>query len=139
MPGWSWPIIIAGLVGFFLFQAIQAFEGVSKIFGPVGRKIYDRKTRLSAKRAGLQQWELADLRRQVEFLSRAVDELRNRDEMNWAFTLSDTQWHRNYEFFCADKGVIPMPRVSYMEFRDKWLRERTPERLKSDAHEGAPI
>lgn len=135
IPGWAWPILVAGTVAFFIWQAIQAYEGFAKIFGPIGRKLYDRKTTQAAKRAGLQHWELADLRRQVEFLGEAIEDLRDRDEMSWAFVLSDQEWHRNYEFMCAERGAVPMPRVSFMEFRTKWLKERTPAKPPTTLHD----
>lgn len=134
LPSWVWPIIVIGIAALFAFHAIQSFEGVAKAFGGLGRKIYDRKTQRAAKRAGLQQWELADLRRQLEFLSKSIEELRDRDEMTWAWILSDQEWHRNYEFLCAERGAVPMPRVSFMEFRTRWLRERTPDKTKTDPH-----
>lgn len=41
IPSWAWPLIILGVLGFFLVQVIRASETVARVFGWPGRKIHN--------------------------------------------------------------------------------------------------
>jgi hypothetical protein len=80
-------------------------------------------------------YQIEDLWRQVRFLEEQLAELRLRDEMYWAWILTDQEWHRHYEFTAAEQGWATIPHVSFMEFRDDWLAQRS-RRAKNQAAKG---
>lgn len=120
VPGWAAAalVIIAGLT-WILSRLSAAHAGVAKMI-PVMGKIWHRRAIRSDDALRL-DGELADLRRQVVFQGRQLEELRNRDEMYWAWILSDQEWHRREEFRAISEQRVLTPHVSFMQFRDGWL------------------
>lgn len=102
-----------------LSKLAGAYEGVAKMI-PVMGKVWRRRAIRSDDATRL-DGELKDLRRQVTFLTRQLDELRNRDEMYWAWVLLDQDWHRREEFRAVSENRTLEPHVSYMQFRDQWI------------------
>ena len=105
MPGWLWPIIIAGITGFFLYQAIKASELVAHWFGTLGKHINDRANgpaRVLAK---------------VEALQESLD-------MTTAYLIIDAEYHQEADIVIAENcpGVLRLlpSRIPFTEFKHRW-------------------
>jgi hypothetical protein len=116
IPGWAiLPVIGVAFIIWVLSKLAGAHAGVAKLI-PVFGKIWHAR----ANRPDIDA-ELADLRRQVEFQGKQLEELRNRDEMYWAWILMDQEWHRAVEFAAVTNDWKLPPHISFMQFRDGWL------------------
>lgn len=119
IPHWISVMLIIAVVGTYV---LSRFEG-SRYLPVIGKAVsalFDVRSR----RDNEVDADLADLRRQVEFLEFQLQELRVRDEMYWAWILQDQEWHRRYEFTAAERGWATIPHISFMEFRDRWMAQR---------------
>lgn len=131
IPSWAWPIIVAGIIAFFLVQSIRAYDNVAKLFGTVGRFLHDRATEKAMRRvkhAGvdiqlLQREMLSVLdyvKRMEANLLRATDEL----ECAIAYLVSDAQWHHSVDVLLAEHfpdGTVELPgRVPFSTFSHRW-------------------
>lgn len=118
LPGWAAAAVLVGGGLIWALSKLGPALGASKWVPGWLRR------RRNQKKADRVDAELGDLRRQVEFLTRQIEELRTRDEMYWSWILMDQEWHRRYEFECVKAGVQTVPHVPFMEFRDGWLLNR---------------
>jgi len=117
LPGWLSAAILLTAMGLYILSKLsKAHEGVAKLIPVLGK--YWRQKGSDHDRVDA---ELADLRRQVQFLTLQLGELRVRDEMYWAWILSDQEWHRNHEFEAAKLGYQTIPHTPFMQFRERWL------------------
>lgn len=123
-PHWL-AILLAALtiLVYLLSKAGGAQEGINKITSGFTSFI-SRRAREVKKRNDDVDYQIEDLWRQVRFLEEQLAELRLRDEMYWAWIITDQEWHRNYEFMAAEQGWKTIPHMSFMEFRDDWLAQR---------------
>ncbi|WP_124712903.1 hypothetical protein [Mycolicibacterium nivoides] len=117
----NWPelAVIASLVfGVYMIVRFLAgtFESFSRALGPVGRF-------LRAQRA-INKAESDDMRKRIAYLDERVTRLLYRDQCYFAYVLADTEWHRRHELKAAALGWVFEPHVSFLEFRDRWMRER---------------
>ena len=132
VPGWAWPIIIAGILAFFLVQSIRAYDSFAKLFGTVGIWLHERATERAMRRvkhgAGvdvrlLQKEMLSVLdyvKRMESNLSRATDDL----ECAIAYLVSDAQWHHSVDILLAEHfpdGSVELPnRMPFSLFSHRW-------------------
>lgn len=120
IPGWlAVAILLVCGVVWVLSRLSGAYAGVAKVI-PVMGKVWHRRAVRSNDALRL-DGELADLRRIVDFQGRQLQELRDRDEMYWAWILTDQEWHRREEFRAVSESRTLEPHVSFMTFRDRWL------------------
>lgn len=120
LPGWAAITILAvACVIWVLSKLAGAYESVAKMIPVMGR-VWRRRAIRSDDALRL-DGELTDLRRIVDFQGAQLEELRNRDEMYWAWILTDQEYHRQVEFMAIDKGWVLPPHLSFMQFRDRWL------------------
>ena len=120
IPGWlAALLIVVAVCGWALSKLAGAYEGVAKVI-PVFGRIWRRRAMRNDDARRLDA-ELADLRRIVDFQGKQLEELRNRDEMYWAWILTDQEWHRREEFKAVSENRTLEPHLSFMQFRDNWL------------------
>ncbi len=117
----NWPTLtlVAALL-FGLYMCVRflvlTFESVSSALGPVGKFIRARRA--------LSMAEADDLRRQVVSLDGRIRSLLYRDECYFAYMLSDQEWHHRHELKAAAHGWSFERHVPFLEFRDRWMRDR---------------
>lgn len=116
-----WPTLtftIALVVGiYYLVKAIAlTFDAVGDALGPLGKLWRSRRT--------ISRAESDDMRGRIEYLDRQVRALRYRDECYFAYTLHDHDWHVRNELLARERGVVLERHVTFLEFRDKWMRDR---------------
>lgn len=122
---WPWLILVVVLVAcvFYGAKAIVTLKGA--IYTPVREWLHHfgrrEQNRIDAERDRIDA-ELEDLRRQVSYQGQQLAELRYRDEMTWSWVLSDQEWHRAFEFKAAQEGWKYPQHVSYMEYRESWMK-----------------
>lgn len=133
-PPWLAVTLAVLLVVVYVLGAKGAQESISKMVATV-TGFLTRRDREAKRRNDDVDYQIEDLWRQVRFLEEQLAELRLRDEMYWAWILTDQEWHRHYEFTAAEKGWETLPHVSFMEFRDDWLAQRS-RRAKNQAAKG---
>jgi len=122
VPGWvSASVLISTALIFILSKLSAAYEPVARLIPVLGKRWRARATSDGRDHLRIDS-ELKDLRRQINFLNVQLTELRVRDEMYWAWILSDQEWHRQHEFDAAQRGHETNPHVSFMDFRDQWMR-----------------
>lgn len=112
---WPWLIPVV-ILGFVLAKAVPVMRSIGNwILSLIKRLPQQERERVNAK--------IGDLEVTVNYLQLQIGELRYRDEMTWAWILSDQEWHRKVEFDAIDKGWELPPHVSYMEFREEWIKQ----------------
>jgi len=134
IPHWLSIGLVVLLVLVYAFNAKVAHQNLSKAMTSISGFI-SKRDRESKRRNADVDYQIEDLWRQVRFLEEQLAELRLRDEMYWAWIITDQEWHRNYEFTAAEKGWETLPHVSFMQFRDDWLAQRS-RRAKNQAAKG---
>jgi len=117
---------MAGAIAISVFLVYMATKlaGVHEGIVAMVPKITGWLTRRDRDRNADVDFQIADLWRQVNFLEEQLAELRLRDEMYWAWILTDQEWHRTYEFKAAQNGWETVPHMSFMQFRDHWMSQR---------------
>jgi hypothetical protein len=119
LPHWLvLPLLALACIFWVLSKVAGAHEGFAKLI-PVFGKIWH--ARAQRRDPAWVDAELRDLRRTVEFQGKQLEELRQRDEMYWAWILSDQEWHRAVEFAAVTNDWKLPPHISFMQFRDGWL------------------
>lgn len=112
IPTWAWPIVIAGIVGFFLYQLVKASETVAITFGKIGKAIHDRAA--APRRVATRLGHIEDV------LDRTSDQL----DCAMSYLAIDAAYHYDADIILAEKypGLIKLlpPRISYTEFCRKW-------------------
>ena len=112
-----WPWLIWLVAAYFIVGCLSlTFEKVEQALGPLGRFWRMRGGRADA--------EIKELRRQVDFLSRRVEVLTNRDECYFSYLLWDTEYHRRQELLAAQIGFAMERHKTFLEFRDEWIATR---------------
>lgn len=111
MPTWLWPIIIVGVLAFFLFEAIKAYEAVAKHLGPLGRYIHNNAL---PKR----------LDRKLDRMERSLERTSDRLECAMAYLTKDAEWHQDADVIiaenCPDVAQLLPVRVPFTEFSRRW-------------------
>lgn len=105
LPHWMLPVMVVGLAGFFLYEAIRGSSAVAHIFGKAGRKIRERATRA---------------RRMDARLERMEDQL----ECATAYLVDDAQYHFEADIIVNENyphltRLLPT-RIPFTEFKRKW-------------------
>jgi hypothetical protein len=121
-----WLAILLGVLialAYALNKAGGAQEVLSKVMAFI-TGLVTRRDREAKRRNADVDYQIEDLWRQVRFLEEQLAELRLRDEMYWAWIITDQEWHRNYEFTAAAQGWKTIPHLSFMEFRNDWFAQR---------------
>lgn len=140
LPDWVWEyvphwititIIVSALLLYAAMKVASSREGLTALWSRVSGWLHARSRENELRNRDV-DYQIADLWRQVQFLEEQLAELRVRDEMYWAWILSDQEWHRQYEFEAAQKGYTTIPHVPFMDFRDQWLLERRQQRNTSE-------
>jgi hypothetical protein len=116
-----WPaftLIIAVLIGIYYVVKTLALtvDAVGDALGPLGKLWRSRRT--------ISQAESDDMRRRIDYLSGRVETLLWRDQCYFAYVLIDQDWHHRHELLAVQHGWALEPHPSFLEFRDKWMRER---------------
>jgi hypothetical protein len=117
IPVWLWqPIVVAGVLGFFLYEAARGSEKLAAILGPLGKKIHQRANRVRRAQLAIERIESA--------LELVTDTL----ECATAYLATvDTPWHHEAEIIIAEKapGLIRLlpTRQPYSDFKRKWRDE----------------
>lgn len=105
-----WPVIIAGILGFFAFEAIKASEKVAEVFGRLGRNIYHGSRH--------------DTFRRVQRLEEQQREFERRMERANAYLVKDVEYHLEADTIIAARcpGTLALlpARISWSDFQDKW-------------------
>jgi hypothetical protein len=112
LPGWMWPIILAGILGFFLNWAIKASETVAGHFGRFGRAIHHRA---NAPHRVAQRIEHIE-----EVLERTSDNL----ECASTYLVLDAEYHHQEDVIIAENcpNVIKLlpKRMPFSDFARLW-------------------
>ena len=144
IPSWAWPIIVVGILAFFLVQSVRAYENVAKLFGGFGQWLHDRATEKAMRRvkhgAGvdvrLLQQEMLNvleyIKRMEVNLTRATDDL----ECAIAYLVSDAQWHHSVDILLAEHfpdGSVELPnRIPFSIFSHRWREGWRPPQYQED-------
>lgn len=96
--------------------AALTFEAFGKALGPIGQMWQAKRT--------ISQAESEDMRKRLQYLAEQVRALRHRDACYFAFCLYDEEYHRRQELIAAAKGWVLEAHVGFLEFSEKWMRER---------------
>lgn len=122
---WPWLIVVAAIVfGIpYTIKALQALKAFlyDPFLGWFKRASLREQRKITEEREKVVE-DIADLQRQVLYLSQVVEELRWRDQMTWAWILSDQEWHRRAELEAIEKGYTLPDHVTYEDFRDEWTK-----------------
>lgn len=68
--------------------------------------------------------EMQDMRARIDYLDKQVRALRYRDECYMGFISIDQEWHYRATLQAAAEGRILERHISFLEYRDQWLRDR---------------
>jgi hypothetical protein len=132
VPGWAWPLIVVGILAFFLVQAIKGYESVAKLFGSAGRILHERATQKAMKRvergAGvdvkLLQEEMSNVLGYVQRMESSLARTTDDQECAMAYLVSDASWHHNVDIILAEHfphGSLELPhRVPFSMFSQRW-------------------
>lgn len=114
---WPWliPVIVLGAIALYVVKAFPIMQGIGRSFKLRFFPSNERSRHAVAVRVD-------DLEKTVLYLQLQIGELRYRDEMTWAWILSDQDWHRKVEFLAVEKGWDLPQHISYMEFREEWIK-----------------
>lgn len=131
-PEWLWDYVphwvtflVAGTaaLAYITAKVSHSQDGVRRLWSKLTDWL-ESKSREEQRRNRDVDFQIADLWRQVQFLEEQLAELRLRDEMYWAWILTDQEWHRRYEFHAAEQGLGTIPHISFMDFRERWMTQR---------------
>ena len=138
LPDWVWDYvphwatitaIALALMAYIVAKIAHSREGIEKLWSKVSAW-FNTHSKANEIRNRDVDYQIEDLWRQVQFLEEQLAELRLRDEMYWAWILTDQEWHRQHEFAAAEKGYDTVPHKSFMDFRDEWLSNRSTRRIR---------
>lgn len=107
MPHWMWPLIIAGVIGFFLFEAIKASENVARVFGKLGKSIRGRTTA-----------------RRLEKIEKVLLQTSDKLECATSYLVIDADYHHQADMVVAENcptlfKLLPK-RIPFTEFSRRW-------------------
>lgn len=91
-------------------------DSVGDMLGPVGKFWRMRRT--------ISQAEAQDMRQRILYLDEQVRALRFRDECYFAYMVYDQEYHRKAELTAAEFGWILDKHVTFLEFRQRWVKDR---------------
>jgi hypothetical protein len=105
LPHWLLPVIVVGVIGFFLYWVVRGSEAVASKFGKLGQRIYDRAQRG---------------RRMEVRLENIEDKL----ECAMAFLVDDACYHHEADIIIAENypgltRLLPS-RMPFTDFARKW-------------------
>lgn len=126
-----------------LRQLAESSTAITKLLGPLGRRWQDARLRRNAAAAIIDDMRaqlakqsdeidelrdrystdawIADLRRQIEALDKAVKELRRRGQIVDAYLVYDEEWHRTELLRHGASDYVMSAHKSYLEFEADWL------------------
>lgn len=113
IPSWVWPVVVAGLIGFFLYEGIRGSEAVAGTFGKVGRRIRDRASRPRR------------MEERLEHMQNVLDSTADGLECATAYLVCvDIPYHHEADLVIAQAAphitkLLP-PRVTYLDFSKRW-------------------
>ncbi len=130
IPSWGWPLIVAGIVGFFILQAIRASEGAAKVFGRLGEYIHHRAAERSLALAGhrsgvdvsLLQEEMERVLALMERMEANLDKSTEDLECAIAYLVEDATWHHTVDVLFAERFPshrLPA-RIPFSVFSTRW-------------------
>lgn len=112
IPAWAWPIIVAGILGFFLYQLVKASETVAITFGKIGKAIHDRA---SAPRR---------VASRLEHIENVLDRTSDKLDCAMSYLATDAAYHYDADIIvaehCPDVIDLLPARISYTEFAKRW-------------------
>lgn len=68
--------------------------------------------------------EMTDMRRRVDYLEGRVETLSYQVECYFSYWLIDQEWHIRQEFISRERGYILEKHIPFLEYRDKWMKDR---------------
>jgi hypothetical protein len=105
VPVWLWPVIIAGVAGFFVYEAIRASKTIAALFGGLGDRIHSRGKRLQRIEASLEQ---------------------TNDKLDCAmeYLADDCAWHYETDIIIGENypgltKLLPY-RIPFTQWKQKW-------------------
>lgn len=112
VPAWMWPIILTGILGFFLFEAIKTSESVAGLFGRVGRYINNRGTGASR------------LLKRIDHIEHMLQQTDEKLEVAVTYLVIDADWHHTSDMLIAENNptlfrLLPK-RMPYTDFYRRW-------------------
>lgn len=124
IPSWLWPVIAAGIIGFFAWEAIRASESIAGVFGRAGKKIYERANRLNRMQSTIERIE--------ETLDKTSDNL---ECATTYLVVVDTPWHHETEIILSEEAphilrLLPA-RQPFIDFKKQWREGWRPEQSTS--------
>jgi len=107
-----WPILMTGLLLFFVYEGIRGSEKIASIFGRFGRGVYERTNIPSRALKRIEHIE--------EMLERTSDKL----ECATTYLMIDAEWHQETNVIIAENcarvvGLLPQ-RIPFTEFSRRW-------------------
>lgn len=114
IPTWVWPVIVAGVVGFFTYEALRASQSLGGVlrslrrafrrFAPTPRKV------------------LAHIERIEAMLAETMDRL----DCATAYLIEDADYHHSADIIIAEcypglTKLLPR-RISYSDFVARWKK-----------------
>lgn len=115
VPNWMWPIVLAGILGFFVYEAIKASEQVARIFGGLGRRVHERAV---APRKTLDRVKHIE-----DMLLSTSDKL----ECATSYLVVDADYHNHADIIIAENcprvfQLLPK-RMPFSEFSRRWQED----------------
>lgn len=130
----SWPLFAAVALGsaalfgvgraLFAGHVLEGFDYKKlwqSVLNPLMVNLREKRT--------ISRAESDDLKRQILALDKRVRALLYRDECYFAYMRYDAEWHQRHELRAAASGWTDAePHISFLSFRDKWMRDHKRER-----------
>lgn len=111
LPGWSWPIIIAGVLCAFLYEAAKASETVARVLGKLGKLIHEN----SGKRK---------MDKKLDRIEATLDRTSDKLDCAMAYLAVDAEWHQDADIVIAEhcpRVMVLLPgRIPFTEFARRW-------------------
>lgn len=106
-PTWVWPIIVIGILAYFLYQAVKTFDVVARAFGKAGKFIHGRSN------TGMTKQTLKHVKRIEDHLDCAL-----------TYLVTDNDWHDETDLILAAQApgmtkLLPH-RIPFTEHQRRW-------------------
>lgn len=119
LKDWPWAVLIVALIGAVAYGAKALTTVKDAVLAPLGSWL----KKISRRERDRIDSELADLRRQVEYLAQQVGDMRLRDECYWEFVIH-VQDHQRRRTLLAIENNWDLPEHHpFMDFREAWLKQ----------------
>lgn len=107
-------VILLAMAVYFIVRTIALTFGDA--LGAVGNFFRDRRA--------ITHSEADDMRKRLKYLDDRVEKLLYRDQCYFAYVLADQEYHHRQKLIAIELGWVLEPHVPFLEFRDRWMRDR---------------